>query len=225
MNSASSARTRAGSSRWISRKALVNWSGDLEFKISTYLGLGVTRYASHDLSPDGEWIASVRLRTARHHSSLRRSRKRSSPRWREERGTTTRRSLFPGTAAGFSPAMRTAACACWDTATWQERPAFGWPAHRSAVTALAVSNDGTLIATSGDETLKLFSTRAGTRRTLSPRTALVSSRPVRQLDPVRSRRERSGSRAPAQCSRRHAPSLGNRRSRQTGLARGVRAGK
>jgi WD40 repeat protein len=44
----------------------------------------------------------------------------------------------------------------WDTATWQEQPALGWPAHRSAVTALAVSHDGTLIATSGDDTLKLY---------------------------------------------------------------------
>jgi WD40 repeat protein len=45
----------------------------------------------------------------------------------------------------------------WDTATWEELPSHGWPAHRSAVTALAVSHDGSLIATSGDETLKLFS--------------------------------------------------------------------
>ena len=44
----------------------------------------------------------------------------------------------------------------WDTATWQELPGLGWLAHRSAVTALAVSHDGTLIATSGDKTLKLF---------------------------------------------------------------------
>jgi WD40 repeat protein len=44
----------------------------------------------------------------------------------------------------------------WDTSTWRELPHLGWPAHRSAVTAMAVSHDRTLIATSGDDTLKLF---------------------------------------------------------------------
>lgn len=36
----------------------VAWSGDLGLKASHYFGLGVTRHANHDLSPDGEWIAT-----------------------------------------------------------------------------------------------------------------------------------------------------------------------
>lgn len=44
----------------------------------------------------------------------------------------------------------------WDTATWKQVPELGWEAHRGTVTALAVSHDRTLIATSGDDTLRLF---------------------------------------------------------------------
>ena len=45
----------------------------------------------------------------------------------------------------------------WENAggRWRPRPELGWHAHRGAVTALAVGSDGALIATSGDDTLKL----------------------------------------------------------------------
>ncbi len=39
---------------------------------------------------------------------------------------------------------------------WRPRPDLGWLAHRGAVTALALASDGTLIATSGDDTMKLL---------------------------------------------------------------------
>jgi hypothetical protein len=44
----------------------------------------------------------------------------------------------------------------WDTSTWEEISSLAWPAHRGAVTAIAVSHEEKLIATSGDDTLKLF---------------------------------------------------------------------
>jgi len=128
-------------------RGTLNWSG--------HLGAGVSPYANHDLSPDGEWIATSDF----------------GPR------ITIHRFAEPGkivatlgggardydTAVAFSRDGRRlftgnedGRIRVWDTATWQELPGLGWPAHRSAVTALAVSHDGTLIATSGDETLKLF---------------------------------------------------------------------
>jgi WD40 repeat protein len=46
----------------------------------------------------------------------------------------------------------------FDTTTWTELPEEIWQAHRGAVTALAISNDTRLLATSGDTTLKLWLT-------------------------------------------------------------------
>lgn len=136
-------------------RGTMNWSGDLGIKTTNYLGLGVSRYPGHALSPDGEWIASSDF----------------GPR------ITVHRFAEPGkivaTLGGAARDYDTAVVfsrdgsrlftgnedgriRVWDTATWQELPAAGWPAHRSAVTALAVSHDGSLIATSGDDTLKLF---------------------------------------------------------------------
>ena len=117
-----------------------------------------TRYASHALSPDGNWVAATGLGS----------------------GITICRFEQPAavhaTLTGTAPGYDTAVCfssdsallfagnesgqvRVWDTATWTELPALSWPAHRSAVTALAVSHDGTLIATSGDDTLKLYDTQ------------------------------------------------------------------
>ncbi len=139
-------------------RGAVHWSGDLGIKTSTYLGLGVSRYPGHALSPDGEWIASSDFgaRITIH-------------RFAEPKTVVTTlagevrdfdtsvafsrdgRWLFTGNEDGR--------IRVWDVATWQQRPELGWPAHRSPVTAIAVSHDGSLIATSGDETLKLFSIR------------------------------------------------------------------
>ena len=46
----------------------------------------------------------------------------------------------------------------FDTTTWTELPEESWQAHSGAVTALAISNDTRLLATSGDTTLKLWLT-------------------------------------------------------------------
>ena len=46
----------------------------------------------------------------------------------------------------------------FDTTTWTELPEENWQAHSGAVTALAISNDTRLLATSGDTTLKLWLT-------------------------------------------------------------------
>jgi WD40 repeat protein len=47
----------------------------------------------------------------------------------------------------------------FDTATWTELPEEIWQAHRGVVTALAISNETRLLATSGDTTLKLWLTK------------------------------------------------------------------
>lgn len=44
----------------------------------------------------------------------------------------------------------------FDTTTWTELPEESWQAHSGAVTALAISNETRLIATSGDTTMKLW---------------------------------------------------------------------
>ena len=136
-------------------KGTLTWSGDLGLKARSYFGLGVTRYADHDLSPDGEWIATSDF----------------GPRITIHRFTEPGKifSTLEGSARDYDTVVafsrdgtrlftgnEDGRIRVWDTATWQEMPALGWPAHRSAVTALAVSNDGTLIATSVDDTLKIF---------------------------------------------------------------------
>ncbi|MFT5327130.1 MAG: WD40 repeat protein [Planctomycetaceae bacterium] len=128
-------------------KEPIAWSGDLGKRDSTF--------ANHDLSPDGEWIATSDFgpRVTIH-------------RFAEPDKIVTRltgenraydtvvafgrdgRHLYTGNEDGR--------IRVWDTATWQEIPQLGWLAHRSAVTAIAVSHDRTLIATSGDDSLKLF---------------------------------------------------------------------
>ena len=44
------------------------------------------------------------------------------------------------------------------TVIWTELPEESWQAHSGGVTALAISNDTRLLATSGDPTLKLWLT-------------------------------------------------------------------
>jgi WD40 repeat protein len=64
----------------------------------------------------------------------------------------------------------------FDTTTWTELPEESWQAHSGAVTALAVSNDTRLIATSGDTTLKLWLTGKASERRPSRRPLVESDR-------------------------------------------------
>jgi WD40 repeat protein len=128
-------------------KETIAWSGDLGKRISTF--------ANHDLSPDGEWIATSDFgpRVTIH-------------RFAEPDKTVTHltgENRAYDTAVAFGrdghrlyTGNEDGRIRVWDTATWEEIPELGWLAHRSAVTAIAVSHDTTLIATSGDDTLKLF---------------------------------------------------------------------
>jgi WD40 repeat protein len=118
-------------------------------------GKRVSSFANHAISPDGEWIATSDFgpRVA----ILRFSELANIVTYLEgeNRDSDTAvvfgrdgRKLYTGNEDGR--------IRVWDTATWKELPHLGWPAHRSAITAMAVSHDSTLIATSGDDTLKLF---------------------------------------------------------------------
>lgn len=140
--------------------AMAGWlfSADLEngtIAWSGALGTPASNYASHDISPDGRWIASSDF----------------GPRVTIHRFTEPERIVATLGGSGRAPATAIAfgrdghrlytgsedgRIRVWDTATWREIPELGWLAHRSAVTAIAVSCDRTLIATSGGDTLKLF---------------------------------------------------------------------
>ncbi len=123
------------------------WSGSPEKASSSFAG--------HAISPDGKWIASSDFgpEVTIH------------PFAAPEKIVAT---LSGGphaydTAVAFSRDGRhlyvgneDGSIHVWDTATWREIPESSWQAHLSAVTAIAVSNDSTLIATSGDSILKLF---------------------------------------------------------------------
>ena len=130
---------------------------DLAQGVMRYGGHGerASRYANHDLSPDGAWIASTDYGPRVTIHRFAEPEKIVATLTGEPRGYDTAvafsrdgRRLFTGNEDGH--------IRVWDTTTWAELPALGWPAHRSVVTALAVSHDGTLLATSGDDTLKLF---------------------------------------------------------------------
>ncbi|MFT5108303.1 MAG: WD40 repeat protein [Pseudoalteromonas tetraodonis] len=125
----------------------VKWSGDL--------GKRVSPFASHDISPDGEWIASSDFGARVTIHRFAEPDKIVSHLGEESGGYATAiafgrdgRKLYTGDENGR--------IRVWDTASWQEITALGWLAHRGAVTALAVSHNRTLIATSGDDSLKLF---------------------------------------------------------------------
>ncbi len=131
-------------------KETIAWSGDL--------GKASSAFARHALSPDGVWVASTDFgpRVSIH----RFAEPEKIVTWLggEPRDYDTvmafardGRLLYTGNEDGR--------IRVWNTATWKERPALGWPAHLSAVTAMAVSHDQTLIGTSGDATLKLFPAR------------------------------------------------------------------
>ncbi len=140
--------------------AMDGWlfSADLErgtMAWSGALGPPASAFAGHDISPDGQWIASSDFgpRVTIHRFAD--PGKIVAVLGGELRASDTAvafgrdgRRLFTGNEDGR--------IRVWDTATWQEIPALGWLAHRSAVTAIALSNDRTLIATSGGNTLKLF---------------------------------------------------------------------
>jgi len=125
----------------------VRWSGQI--------GERATDYAGHTLSPDGEWIASSDFgpRISIH-------------RFKEPEKVVT---YLEGTSRGYDTVVVFSRAGdrmftgnedgwvrVWDTTTWKEISSLAWPAHRGAVTAIAVSHEGKLVATSGDDTLKLF---------------------------------------------------------------------
>lgn len=125
----------------------VAWSGAL--------GKRVGAFAGHDLSPDGEWIASSDFGPRVSIHRFAEPDKIVTFLGGEARSNDTAvvfsrdgRRLYSGSEDGR--------IRVWETATWQELPELGWDANRGAVTALAVSHDRTLIATSGDTTLRLF---------------------------------------------------------------------
>lgn len=116
---------------------------------------GAQGVASHALSPDGRWIAASGLgpRVSIHRF--------------EDPNTIV--AHLAGEARDFDTAVtfshdgkllytgnEDGRIRVWETRTWTEIPELGFTAHRGAVTALALSHDRTLIATSGDTTLKLF---------------------------------------------------------------------
>lgn len=125
----------------------VRWSGQM--------GEQATDYAGHALSPDGEWIASSDFGPQISIHRFREPGKMVTLLDGPNRGYDTvvvfsreGDRLFAGNEDGW--------VRVWDTSTWEEISSLAWPAHRGAVTAIAVSHEGKLIATSGDDTLKLF---------------------------------------------------------------------
>jgi WD40 repeat protein/predicted Ser/Thr protein kinase len=112
-------------------------------------------FSSHDLSPDGEWIASSDFGT-----------RISIHRFSEPKKTVTR---LGGAARGYDTVMvfsrdgrrlytgnEDGRIRVWDTANWQEISELSWSAHSGPVSAIAMSHDQKLIATSGGGTIKLF---------------------------------------------------------------------
>ncbi len=116
--------------------------------------LGKHGVACHDVSPDGKWIAATGFGRQTAIYSV------------ANIGTAVQKlggERDFDTAVAFDPSGQKlytgdqdGTVRVWDTGTWQELRELRWPAHSGAVTALAVSNDGKLIATSGDSTLKLW---------------------------------------------------------------------
>ncbi|MFT5191413.1 MAG: WD40 repeat protein/tRNA A-37 threonylcarbamoyl transferase component Bud32 [Verrucomicrobiales bacterium] len=130
----------------------VKWSGDL--------GKSASAFASQAISPDGQWVASSDFgpRVSIHRVDepaevfchlVGQTRDYDTAIAFARDG----RLLYTGNEDGR--------VRVWDTASWKEIPTLGWPAHRGAVTALALSHDGSFIATSGDDTLKLFPIEPG----------------------------------------------------------------
>lgn len=120
----------------------VIWSGAL--------GKAASAFADQDLSPDGEWIASSDFGPRISIHRFARPEKIVTFLGGDTRAYDTAvafsrdgRRLYTGNEDGR--------IRVWDTANWQELAHLGWNAHSSAV-----SHDGTLIATSGDDNLRLF---------------------------------------------------------------------
>ncbi len=119
------------------------------------IGEAATDYAGHALSPDGEWIASsdfgprISIHPFKEPANIV-THLEGPKRGYDTVAVFSREGdrLFTGNEDGW--------VRVWDTSTWEEISSLAWPAHRGAVTAIALSHEGKLIATSGDDTLKLF---------------------------------------------------------------------
>ena len=120
--------------------------------------LGLHGVSSHDVSADVKWIAATGFG---HHATIHAV---AAP----GKIAETLGGLDDGrdydTAVAFHPrepfvyvGNEDGRIRVWEHSgdAWRPRPDLGWHAHRGAVTALAVGSDGVLIATSGDDTLKL----------------------------------------------------------------------
>ncbi len=114
---------------------------------------------SHDVSSDGRWVAATAFGR---HATV-------HPVGEPGKIAATLADADPGrdfdTAVAFHPRLplvyvgnEDGRIRVWEDTggAWRARPGLGWHAHRGAVTALAFGSDGELIATSGDDTLKLL---------------------------------------------------------------------
>ncbi len=128
----------------------VTTSGDLVHQVGA---MGVT---DHTVSPDGKWIAAsafghrVRIFAVTEVKT-------TVAILGSERDFDTAVAFHPDGTRLYT-GNEDGRVRVWDTATWRELPALTWQAHRSTVTALAVSQDGHLIATAGDNGMKLWRT-------------------------------------------------------------------
>lgn len=117
---------------------------------------GLHGVACHDVSPDGKWIAATGFgHRATLHSPSNPGAVLAS--LGEDRDYDTALAFHPREPLVFV-GNEDGLIRVWEISAsgpWKARPDLGWHAHKGAVTAIAFSNDGSLVATSGDDSLKL----------------------------------------------------------------------
>ena len=132
---------------------------DLEKRTATITGElgkrgGVLAVADHSISGDGQWIATTGFGPRARIFRL------DDPRVEVAKLSGGRQC---DTCVAFNPrgdrlyvGNEDGTVGVWNAATWTECPELRWTAQQSTVSAIAISNDGALIATAGDSTLKLW---------------------------------------------------------------------